>query len=489
MNMKRLLIRYFVIVVAITIIASLSLMGCKTTAVEEAVEEVEETVEEAVEEVEETVGEEVEEFTEEATITVWVMAFDPHVNGYNNVISHFQEKYPNVTVVLEPQPGQAELTTKMRSSLVSKDGADIFNTTGTTISEWVIPGNLHPLTPDVVTTEFVKKEMLPEYYLQCHIDEQIWAVGIPDPPGDAGMCVNAGDFEEAGLELPEKFENMDQFIDYAKKFSKYEDGKLVHGGASFQESNNGMWFYSYVAEIGGKFWDNETQKFNLQTPEAKEVLTFIYDLYYTHKVDSVDLPDTMSALTQGLTSMGFMWPEFLPFAEAAYPDLNFDFISKPPFKEGNLPLINHTDTWNAVVPNYVEGVNKNAAFLFLRYLISEEGQLLFLEENPGLSPLKSLSFNHDYFVTGEGAYLAPTIEWIKAGQYRYWGPFIDADIMLYDILWPNLDALIHDQISVDDALVKMETELNEQNSRTREKYPDSEDTIIEYDGFGDEFGF
>jgi dienelactone hydrolase len=36
----------------------------------------------------------------------------------------------------------------------------------------------------------------------------------------------------------------------------------------------------------------------------------------------------MSALGQNLAAMGFMWPEFLPFAEKTYPDLNFDFIMK-----------------------------------------------------------------------------------------------------------------------------------------------------------------
>jgi len=264
---------------------------------------------------------------------------------------------------------------------------------------------------------------------------------------------------------------------------------LVKAGLSFQESNDPMYFYSYIVDAGGQFWDNETQKFTLQTPEAKEVMQFFYDLFYVYKVDSVDLPDTMSALTQNLASMGFMWPEFLPFAEGAYPDLDFDFIMKPPFTEGKAPVINHTDTWNMVVPKYVEGIKKDATFLFLQYLSSKEGQLLFLDVNPGLSPLKSLVFEDDYYVNGKGAYLAPVIESIKAGQLRYWGPFPDADIMLYDILWPNIDAIIHDQISVDDGLEKMEVELNEQNTRTKAKYPDVPDTIIYYEGFGEEFGF
>ncbi|MCL4378070.1 MAG: extracellular solute-binding protein [Actinobacteria bacterium] len=485
--MKKLLLYCFIMGIMISMIATFSLIGCKAKTTETTAA-AETTV--AAETTATTAAAEEIKVTEKVSITLWCMAFDPHVNGYNNVISGFQKKYPNITVVLEPQPGQAELTAKMRSSLVSGKGADIFTTPGTTITEWVIPGNLQPLSPGVVTTEFVKKEMLPENYIQCHIDEQIWAIGIPDPPGDSGFIVNVDDIKAAGLELPKKFDSINQLMDYAKKLSKYDaDGKLVHGGLSFQESNDPMFFYSYIVDAGGKFWDNETQKFTLQTPETKKVMNFFHDLFDTYKVDSVELPDSMSALTQGLTSMAFMWPEFLPFAKTAYPDLNFGFIGKPAFVEGKLPVMSHTDTWNAVMPKYVEGIKKDAAFLFLKYLASEEGQLLFLDANPGLSPLKSLVFKNDYYVNGKGAYLAPVIESIKAGQYRFWGPFIDADVMLYDILWPNIDAIIHDQISVDDGLAKMETELNDQNTRTRAKYPNAEDTIIKYEGFGEEFGF
>jgi ABC-type glycerol-3-phosphate transport system substrate-binding protein len=417
-------------------------------------------------------------------ITVWCMAFDPHVNGFNNVIEAFHKKNPDIKVILEPQPGQAEMVSKMRSALSAGKGAHAFTTPGTTITEWVVPGNLQPVSPDVVTTDQVKRNFLPENYIQCHINEQIWAIGIPDPPGDAGIIVNVDHLKEAGLPVLTKFESRQQLIDYATKLAKYENGKLVRGGLSFQESNDPMFFYSYIASIGGKFWDNDKQKFTLQTPQAKKVLQFFYDLFYKYRVDDVELPDTLSALSQNLTSMGFMWPEFLPFAESLYPDLDFEFIMKPAF-EGKTsekpPLFNHTDTWNVVVPKYVSGVEKDALFKFLKFLISEEGQLLFLEANPGLSPLKSLVFNHDYYKTGKGKYLAPVIEAMKTGQYRYWGPFIDADIMLYDILWPNMDACFHKQLTVDEALAKMEKELNEQDARTRAKYPDAPKTIIYYD--------
>ena len=204
-------------------------------------------------------------------ITIWCMAFDPHVNGFTNVIDVFHESHPDITVNLEPQPGQAEMVSKMRSSLSAGKGAHGFTTPGTTITEWVVPGNLQPVSPDVVTTAQVKKDFLPENYIQCHIDEQIWAIGIPDPPGDCGVIVNVDHLKEQGLPVLGKFENKEQLLDYAEKLARYEGGKLVRGGLSFQESNDPMFFYSYIVSIGGEFWDNDAQKFTLQTRKRPRV--------------------------------------------------------------------------------------------------------------------------------------------------------------------------------------------------------------------------
>ena len=276
-------------------------------------------------------------------------------------------------------------------------------------------------------------------------DNQIWAIGIPDPPGDAGLVVNLDALKEAGLPQIAKFDDMDQLLAYATKLTKKEGGKIARSGLSFQESNDPNFFYSYIVGQGGKFWDNDKQKFTLQTPEAKKALQFFYDLFYKYEVDSTQIPDTMSALSQNLAAMGFMWPEFLPFAQNSFPDLNFDFIMKPPFVKGKPNVFSHTDTWNLMVPKYVKGIEKDATF---KFVISEEGQLLFLDANPGLSPLTSLVYNNnDYYKTGKGKYLAPVIAAIKAGAYRFRGPFIDADTMLYNIMWPNMDALIHKQVT------------------------------------------
>ncbi len=231
--------------------------------------------------------------------------------------------------------------------------------------------------------------------------------------------MNVDHLEEAGLSVEKAFADVDQLVDYARKLSKYDNrGDLIRAGLSFQESNDPMYFISYIADQGGKFWDNDKQVFTFQTPEAKAALQFFYDLFFTHKVDSTGMPNSLDALVQGLASMAFMWPEFLPFVQIAYPEMNFRFIMKPGFVKGKEPLFSHSDTWNFVMPSYVKDEKKTATVKFLRFLASEEGQLLFLEQNPGL-PIPRNLLDHEFFKTGRGAYLEPVIAAMREGFYRY----------------------------------------------------------------------
>ena len=137
---------------------------------------------------------------------------------------------------------------------------------------------LLPLTPKLWSYEDAKKALWPEYILQSQVGNQVWAFGIPDPPGDTGMIANLDDLKAAGLEKVEKFSDSQQMLDYAGKLAMTTDGALTRAGLSARESNFGTYIYSYIADQGGQFWDNKTQKFDFNTPRRK-AMQLIIDLF------------------------------------------------------------------------------------------------------------------------------------------------------------------------------------------------------------------
>ena len=415
---------------------------------------------------------------------VWVMSFDPHVNGWNNVAEGFMKKYPNIKVTVEGQGGQGDMLAKYVAALSSKSGADIFTTPGNMVYEWSMTDQILPLTPKLWSYEDAKKALWPEYILQSQVGNQVWAFGIPDPPGDTGLIANLDDLKAAGLEKVEKFSDTQQMLDYAGKLAKTSDGALTRAGLSARESNFGTYIYSYIADQGGQFWDNKTQKFNFNTPEAKNAMQLIIDLFQKYKVDDYKLPNALDGLLNDTVAMAYMWPEFMPFAKGAAPDMNMGFIMKPAYSGDKPAIFSHADTWSTVIPAYTK--NADLAYCVMQYLASDEGQLLFLDANPGLSPLRSLVLTNDYYKTGKGAYLKPVIEAMKAGNMRYWGPWLDGSTLQYDILYANIDAMMNGQVTVEEGLKKLTDALNNQVAQSRQRVPAAPDTNVFFDKLPDE---
>jgi ABC-type glycerol-3-phosphate transport system substrate-binding protein len=313
------------------------------------------------------------------------MAFPPHVKGMQAMIDAFHAKNPNITVKIEEQ---ADLQGNVKAGIAAGVVPDLWMLVGYDIMEQAVTGALAPLG-DVVTFKQMKDTMWPESWQQQPLD-QPYVIGVSDPHGDLGLVANVRMFEEAGLAVPDKFESFEQLVEYTQKLTKTDaKGNLIRGSVSFREFNLSYYLLAYIADQGGRFYDNTTQRWTMQTPEAKKVLKFFYDLNWKYKVDSPNLPAAFDALAQGTAAMAFIWPEFVSWARINLPDQEFTLIEKPPFVKGVQPNFGHIDGWNlgasAKSPNLAE------AKKFLKFFLASDIQMMFVKKNPGYSPPKALA--------------------------------------------------------------------------------------------------
>lgn len=405
------------------------------------------------------------------TLRLWCMSFAPHLNGYTQVAKAFTEKNPNIVIKVE---GLADLVTQSKAAIAAGVAADFLHPRGEDFYEFILGGALEPLPPDVVSVEEVKAKWWPEYCLQAPFDS-IYAVGIPDPIGDAGIVVNVDMFKEAGLAIPSAFESINELLTYAKKLARKDvAGNLIRAGLSCREYNNQVYFWDFIAEQGGQFYDNKTAKFNYNIPEVKNALQFFYDLHWKYEVDSIKLPDSFLALSQKVAAMAFMWPEYVPFSKLIYPELNFTLVIKPPFVEGRKPFLSHVDSWNLAV--FSKSKYKKEAFEFMKFLKTPEAQTIFLQENPGISPLKEM-VKSPFYESEKGRFLKPLLEFLP--YMKFWGPFGN-DSIIKESLWKIMDAVEHQTMTVDEGLTEMTKECNIAIDRFREKYPKVPKPVIQY---------
>ena len=69
---------------------------------------------------------------------------------------------------------------------------------------------------------------------------------------------------------------------------------------------------------------------------------------------------------------------------------------------------------------------------------------------------------------------------VKAGEERYWGPFLNFNTYEYNIMWPDMQEMLLKKISVKDGLAKMTSDLNTQLAKDKQRYPGAPKTIIDY---------
>ena len=432
-----------------------------------------------------TSGESEAPAAEEGSIAMWSMSFPPHEWMMGAAIEVFQEAGERgFTLDYQPQPGQ--YSAKLRAAMSADEAPDIFVMHGTALLELAQAGHIAPVTPDIVTLEQAKKDFMPETYLQSLYEGNLYAIGVPDPPGDAGMVANLDHLEEAGLEHLTVFESIDQMLDYGEQLVIREGDEVLRAGLMFTgDGNNPIYWLSAIIDLGGIWFDNDNQVFTLQTEESTEAMQFFYDLVWDKRLDDPALGNNSSdALAQGLASLAFKWPEFVPYSGTAFPGLRLGFIVKPGFTEGKPAIFNHSDTWNLAVWSGTQ--NKDNVTEFLAYCAQWEVQRAMLEQNPGISPLKEINFGDDFFVTGKGAYLAPVLDAITKGQYRYYGPFGNMDTLEYDIMWPMMNRMLQQELTVEETLVEMENALNDEMAQYQDKYPGLDPVQIQWDGLPDE---
>jgi ABC-type glycerol-3-phosphate transport system substrate-binding protein len=395
-------------------------------------------------------------FAASKTLRLWSMAFPPHVTGLQAVIDAFQQRNPDITV-------------KIAAGVVP----DLWLLVGYDVLEQAATGALAPLG-DIVSIQTMKDTMWPESWQQQPFD-QPYVLGISDPQGDIGLIANVGMFKEAGLTVPAKFDSTEQLVEYAQKLSRTDaQGNLIRGGVSFREFNLPYYLLSYIADLGGKFYDNKSQKFTLRTPEAKKVLQFFYDLNWKYKVDSPNLPDAFTALAQGTTAMSFLWPEFVSWARINLPKEEFTLIVKPPFVKGKEPKFGHIDGWNIGA----SAKSKNLAEVkkFLAFFLTPEAQMIFVKKNPGFSPLKSLA-KDPWYDSPDGKFLKPVLSMLP--RTKMWGPFGN-DNPICAKAAEVIENVVNKTMTVDEGLAQWEKEANLQMDQFYLKFPKLNRPTIEY---------
>lgn len=222
----------------------------------------------------------------QGTIRLWDY---PHGEGvrswWDEVINEFEEQNPGVEIEFT-QLTWAGGTEKINVAVASGNLPDIVNQ-GTQV-EFIEQGALEDLSG------YFSEEELANYY-QASIDAFRYKEGIYGWPWylfPYHMYLNAGLFEERGVELPENGQwTYDEFVEKMDKltFDRDGDGENDVYGIAYNVQPDFYDFWPVLLSDGAKLFNEDYTEFLLNSPEGLSGLNKIIDLSNKY---NVALPNT-----------------------------------------------------------------------------------------------------------------------------------------------------------------------------------------------------
>lgn len=178
--------------------------------------------------------------------------------------------------------------------------------------------------------------------------------------------INLNVLREAGLEMPPADWDYDTFLEYAKKMTfTREDGTQVYG------MNLPNWYFAMSAWLfnnGASFLNDDMTECVINSPEAKEVFQFLYDLVYVHKV----APLNAGSFIADQVGMDFLgrWP-FKTYTESGFDAIDIQWLPTNKSQQA----IAGFGLW----PISASSTKKDEAFKLICWLSSQDSQRTIID--------------------------------------------------------------------------------------------------------------
>lgn len=232
---------------------------------------------------------------EKTKLTFMGWGTDSEIATYKQLISQFEEKYPDVEVEYIVVADN-EFDTKLQTMIGAGECPDVFYCNVDNMMKYAATGNLMSLSDyvannDVFDADNVWDCLLNVWRFDGDQQGQGDIYALPKDVSVFPIFYNVDMFKEAGITPPTKDDPWDwnDYLEAAQKLTKGEGDSKVYGTGSYS-------LESAVWSNGGEWVDPETlTKVEITSPEFEEALQWVADLSLVYGV--APSPTEQSALS------------------------------------------------------------------------------------------------------------------------------------------------------------------------------------------------
>jgi multiple sugar transport system substrate-binding protein len=305
---------------------------------------------------------------------------------YEKLAREYMRIHPNVKINITTS-AWADYWQKLPLALQTGTGPDIFHMHNA--NDGLIGSYLAPYPEDVLPLAALKAD-----FTQVDPHVQNGKVTYIDfGVMTSGIFYNKKMWREAGLTEADIPKTWDQFIQAAKKLTKYDaNGNITREGFSINDNTQHI-LTSQVLQ-NGYFLFNANGKPVVNSDPWKAGLKFAQDFYNVHKVSSIQFPGGSDAFLNEQGAMAYVWGWF-GAQLANYPDLEWGFFNLPTRDGKNPPAYDRNNGESTFAVNKAAKKEAQAVgFDILKFFLCSDELLVEMANSLNVVPSKTSLRTH-----------------------------------------------------------------------------------------------
>lgn len=293
--------------------------------------------------------------------------------GYQQLIDAFMADHEDITITLSPVATQDDLLAKLATGFAGGQPPDVFLINYRRYGQFASQDVLAPVQPYLDASEVIAEDEFVDTAMDPFRYDGETLTCMPQNVSSLQVYYNVDLFEEEGLEAPQPGWTWDDFLAAAKALTK--DGRY---GVGIEPTL--IKIAPFVWSAGGELVDDQADPTTLalDTPEARAGVDFFLDLQLEHGVvppqrEELSL-ESEARFLNGELGMYFNSRRVVPTLRTIT-DFTWDVAPVPVAPGGEPATILHGDAYCMAEA----GPAKDAAWAFIEFANSEEGQTILAE--------------------------------------------------------------------------------------------------------------
>ena len=356
--------------------------------------------------------------------------------------SKFEEKNPDIELIFDQIP--SKYADKVLT-VVAGGGdqvPDVMMLAMDRIPQFAKAGAIQPL--DSFMTDAYKKSLYPVVFDALTYNGKTYAAAR-DITSFVMFC-NKKLFAEAKVEIPKDGWTWNDFLEIAKKLTKFQNNKAVQWGYYFPKHDDAV--FTWLIQNGASYTTPDAKESVLSKPEARQALQFLQDLILKHKVCPTETEakqfgtDASAAFLAGKVGMQAGGLSM----SVALDNNNMDYVMVPLPKGSKQASTAFVNSWT--IPRGAK--NPQASWKVIEFFSSKEGQQIVLDTKMGLPASKEVD---------TGAFLKQRPDnKVLVDALSYSIPFqtLEYGAKYYDLSKKNLELVWLGQKSVEEATAEID---------------------------------